>query len=62
MSTSTVRHAGTVRQAGVAAQAVPVERTRRGEGPGAVLFLADPSIEFTSGAVLDLNGASHLRI
>jgi 3-oxoacyl-[acyl-carrier protein] reductase len=28
----------------------------------AVLFLADPEIEFTSGAILDLNGASHLRI
>ncbi len=28
----------------------------------AVLFLADPEIEFTSGTILDLNGASHLRI
>ncbi len=28
----------------------------------AVLFLAAPDIEFTSGAILDLNGASHLRI
>ena len=28
----------------------------------AVLFLASPDIEFTSGAILDLNGASHLRI
>jgi 3-oxoacyl-[acyl-carrier protein] reductase len=28
----------------------------------AVLFLASPDIEFTSGTVLDLNGASHLRI
>ncbi len=28
----------------------------------AVLFLADPTIEFTSGAILDVNGASYLRI
>ena len=28
----------------------------------AVVFLADPAIEFTSGAILDVNGASHLRI
>ena len=28
----------------------------------AVLFLADPAVEFHSGAILDLNGASHLRI
>jgi NAD(P)-dependent dehydrogenase (short-subunit alcohol dehydrogenase family) len=28
----------------------------------AVLFLADPEIEFTSGTIIDLNGASHLRI
>jgi NAD(P)-dependent dehydrogenase (short-subunit alcohol dehydrogenase family) len=28
----------------------------------AVVFLAAPDIEFTSGAILDLNGASHLRI
>ena len=28
----------------------------------AVVFLADPEIEFTSGAILDINGASHLRI
>ena len=28
----------------------------------AVLFLAAPDIEFTSGAILDVNGASHLRI
>jgi NAD(P)-dependent dehydrogenase (short-subunit alcohol dehydrogenase family) len=28
----------------------------------AVLFLASPDMEFTSGTILDLNGASHLRI
>jgi 3-oxoacyl-[acyl-carrier protein] reductase len=28
----------------------------------AVLFLASPDVEFTSGAILDFNGASHLRI
>jgi len=32
------------------------------EVAAAVLFLAAPDIEFTSGAILDLNGASHLRI
>ena len=31
------------------------------EVAGAVLFLAAPDIEFTSGAILDLNGASYLR-
>ena len=32
------------------------------EVAAAVLFLADPAVEFHSGAILDLNGASHLRI
>jgi NAD(P)-dependent dehydrogenase (short-subunit alcohol dehydrogenase family) len=31
------------------------------EVAGAVLFLAAPDIEFTSGAILDVNGASYLR-
>jgi len=32
------------------------------EVAAAVLFLASPEAEFTSGAVLDLNGASYLRM
>jgi 3-oxoacyl-[acyl-carrier protein] reductase len=31
------------------------------EVAGAVLFLASPDLEFHSGAILDLNGASYLR-
>ena len=32
------------------------------EVAAAVLYLASPEAEFTSGAVLDLNGASYLRM
>ena len=33
-----------------------------GEVAAAVLFLASPEAEFASGSVLDLNGASYLRL
>jgi NAD(P)-dependent dehydrogenase (short-subunit alcohol dehydrogenase family) len=49
------------RGAGHAAQS-PFGRVARPEEiAAAVLWLADPAAEWASGAVLDLNGASHLR-
>ena len=59
----------------IAAEALAVEQgdARRAESPlgriatpedvaAAVLFLASPQAELTSGSVLDVNGASHLRL
>jgi NAD(P)-dependent dehydrogenase (short-subunit alcohol dehydrogenase family) len=40
----------------------PFDRVARPqEIAAAVLYLASPEAQWTSGAVLDLNGASHLR-